>query len=257
MKMREMMYNRKGFMHHPDTPPEDKDFYIQQKEKARQLLQIGEHFISSGGVLSHRSLIRGREELGSRSKHLHRGVYCPSPVLDILITNSKRGRILVKPSERSHITNRYVYDTEDRLLYIDSYIDDRMISSEYLLYQNNIVYGVTVGMNGRLMSVTEEEYAGGKLQSYIWAFYSGEELNLNCNQMDCEKYYYDDKGLLDWDYYQIYFSWEKEAPSGFIKHKRYRFTREEGYLKSFTLVNNDGSLIEDSSVNEIKLKRKA
>lgn len=75
--------------------------------------------------------------------------------------------------------------------------------------------------------------------------------------MDCEQYHYDGLGLMDWDYYQLHYGWEDVAPSGFVKHNRYRFTRENGLLKEFTRVNIDGTPIEGSIVNEVKVKRKA
>lgn len=257
MNWQEIVNNRKGFIHHPETPLEDKNFYYQYKGKTHELLKIGESFVMSQGVVSHRSIIRGKEELGTNSRNLHRGVYCPSPVLDILITNSKRGKILIRPTEKSNITNRYVYDTSDKLIFIDNFIDDKTVSSEYLIYHDNIIYGITIGMSGRLISVSEEQYSKDRIESYICAFYSGEEHQMCCHQMDCEKYYYDKYGLMDWDYYQIYYGWEKVAPSGFIKHNRFRFERENGWLKSFTLVNNDGTPISGSFVNGIKMKRKA
>ena len=145
MNWRETAYNRKGYMHHTDTPTEDKAFYRQNKEKALELFQLAKSFITRGGVLAHRSSDHGKEEFGTKSRYLHRGVYCPSPALDILIANSKRGRILVRPTERSHITNRYVYGSSERLLFVDNYIDDRLLSTEYLLYQHNTVYGITIG----------------------------------------------------------------------------------------------------------------
>ena len=257
MNLQDMMYNRKGFIHHPETPPEDKAFYVHHKSKAHQLLQIGKDFIDNEGVLSHRSLPRGKEEFGSNSKYLHRGVYCPSPVLDILISNSKRGKILVRPSNRSHITNRYVYDTSGRLLFLDDYIDDKMVSSEYLIYVENFIYGVTIGMNGKVLSVSEEVYNNGILEDYICAYFAEDTTGLYCFEMHCEKYYYDQLGLLDWSYYMLYYSWEQLAPSGFIEHKRFRFTREDGWLKSFYRVNHDGSPIAGSAVTQIKMKRKA
>lgn len=257
MNWKEIAYNRKGFLHHPETPTEDILFYHRSKEKAQKLLQIGESFICNEGVLSYRSIVRGKEELGTQSRYLHRGVYCPSPVLDILLVNSKRGKVLVRPTNRSRITNRYVYDTSNRLIFVDNYIDDKMVSSEYLIYRDNVHYGITVGMNGKLVCISEEQYSNGHIESYVYALYSGEEHQMRCYQMDCEKYYYDECGLADWDYYQIHYDWETVAPSGFIKHNRYRFAREDGWLKSFTLVNNDGTLICGSLANEIRIKRKA
>ncbi|MBQ3505016.1 MAG: hypothetical protein IJA75_10005 [Oscillospiraceae bacterium] len=257
MNWQEIQYNRRGFIHHPDTPEEDKFFYCQQKEEACHYLLIAESFIKGEGVLSYRSIPHGKEELGSKSRYLHRGVYCPSPVLDILITNAKRGKVLVRPNARSNITNRYVYDVSGRLLYVDNYIDGKMVSSEYILYQEDNIYGITIGTSGSLICISKEQYTDKRLENYLCAYYSREDGHLCCHQLDYERYDYDEYGLRDWDYYQIYFGWEKVAPSGFVKHNRYRFTRKEGYLSTFTQINIDGSPIPESYANEIKLKRKA
>lgn len=257
MNWQDMQYNRRGFIHHPDTPQEDKIFYFQQKEEVCRLLIMGENFVKGEGVRSYRSIPCGKEELGSKSKYLHRGVYCPSPVLDILITNAKRGSILVRPNSKSRITNRYVYDIDDRLIYIDNYIDGKMVSSEYILYRDGDIYGITIGTSGILICISKEHYTNKRLESYLCAFYSRESQNFGCHHMDYEKYDYDEQGLLDWDYYQIYYGWEKVAPSGFVKHTRYRFARKDGCLSSFTQVNIDGTPISGSYVNEINLKRQA
>ena len=64
MNWKEQALNRKGFLHHPETPPEDKAFYIQHKEKARQLLEIGIKFLREERVLSWRSTPSDKEKWG-------------------------------------------------------------------------------------------------------------------------------------------------------------------------------------------------
>lgn len=257
MNWNELVLNRKGFIHHPETPEQDRVAYSQNRIKAQQLLQIAMDFIQSNGVLSHRSIPQGKELLGTKSKFLHRGVFCPSPVLDILITNSKRGKILVRPTKKSNITNKYVYDESNRLIWVDNYIDNRIVSSEYLLYQSDAIYGITIGMSGRLLSVSEERYANKRIENYICAYYSGEDCEIQCYQVHLERYHYEECGLAGWDYYEIYYSWEHIAASGFIRHNRYRLTQEDGWLKSFVRVNIDGTAIEGAEYTEIKVKRKA
>lgn len=249
--------NRKGFIHHPETPSEDKLFYFQHKEKAAELLHIGEAFLKNDGVVTLRSVPRGIEQIGANARNLHRGFYCPSPVIDILVMNAKRGKIMIRPSARSKITNRYVYDTANKLIFVDNYIDGKMVSSEYLQYQNDIVYGITVGMRSDLIGISEEVYLDGRLRSYIYANYSRFEDNLACYQMDCEIYHYDDLGLMGWNHYQLYYGWERVAPSGYIKHNRYSLARQDGWLTEYTQTNLDGSPINGSIANEIKIKRKA
>ena len=256
MNLIDKMYNRKGFIHHPDTLAEDKAFYARYREKSQKLLKIGNDFINNKGVLSCRSLPREREELCTNSRHLHRGFYCPSPTLDILIGNSKRGKILIRPSNRSHITNRYVYDKSNRLIYVDNYIDDKMVSSEYLIYQDNVIYGVTIGISGRLTNVSEEVYDKGVLKEYICAYFAENLSQTTCYQMDCEVYSCDLSNCFDWDYYQLFFSWENIAPSGFIKHKRYRFDREDGWLKRFYPIDYDGHPVTNEAAFDVMIKRK-
>lgn len=257
MSWLDSIVNRKGFFHHPDTPQEEKDFYLLHKETIPRLLQIGENFIQSDGVLSHRSLPRGKTELGTGAKFLHRGFYCPSPALDLWISNAKRGKILVRPSERSHITNRYVFDTSGRLLFLDTYSEDKMLSSEYLLYLDSAIYGVTVGMDGRLDCVSEELYENGRLESYICAYYSWYGQDADCWKMDCEQYFYDELGLLDWELWELDYGIEMVAPSGLIRHSRFRFARKDGWLESFIRIDPDGTPPENACVIQVKVKRKA
>lgn len=76
----------------------------------------------------------------------------------------------MRQSVRSRITNRYVYDSSNRLTFVDNYIDGKMVSAEYLLYQDGIIYGVTVGMSGRIVCVSEELFLANRLESYICAY---------------------------------------------------------------------------------------
>lgn len=248
--------NTKGLFYHSKTLPKNKSFYIQKKDRAILLLRIGEKFLEKS-VAEHRSISCIKVEYGANSRYLHRGVCCPSPVLDIFVKNAKRGKILLRPTERSNITNRYVYDVSGRLVFIDNYLDGKMVSSEYLLYYENIVYGITIGMSGQIVCISEEQYSNSRIESYSCAYYSPVGENVRCYHMDSENYRYDEYGLAYWDYYQIFFEWEQAGVDGFIQHNRYRFEREGGLLKAYTRVNIDGTTIDGSVINEIKVKRKA
>lgn len=257
MEWENMILNRKGFLHHAETNDDDRCFYTQQKEKSDQMLKIGRQFVDHDGVLSHRSIPCGKEELAVGAKYLHRGVYCPSPVLDLLIANAKRGRVLRRSSPRSVITNRFVFDTSGRLLYTDNYFDGKLGSSEYLLYDGNSVFGITLSGSGRIICVSEERYTEGRLASYDCAYYAPGQTGCECWQMDCERYHYDDIGLLTWEYYRLYFSFEAFAPSGFVDHERYRFTREDGLLTSFIPVDLDGKPMENYEPTVVRKPREA
>lgn len=257
MNWKELQYNHRGYLHHPSTPREDVSFYFEQKDKTQNFLQMGINFVRKDGAALQRSEEHNKEELGINSKNLHRGVYCPSPVLDLLFSSSKRGKVLTRANSRSHVTNRYRYDQSGRLTYIDNYYDGTLVSSEYLVYQENCIYGITIGLSGKLLCVSEEIFENKQLISYTIAYFSGELDHLECYRACCEQYRYHPDGLLDWDYYRIEFGWEKFAPSGFIDHKRYRFEREKGIIVRFFEFLPDGTVDMSRSVDTSGKKRSA
>ena len=251
--MGKIEFDRKGFTHHPDTPQADKEVYLEHRSKVQKLMQIGLDFILEDGVLYYRSEEPGREEFGANSKFLHRGAYCPSPVLDLLITNVKRGKILVRPSSRSKITHRFRYAQDGRLLYVDNFSDEKMVSSEYLQHAGEALYGITIGMSGRLLCVSEERYEKDCLVSYTLAHFWGENENLTCDKVSCERYEYNDEGLEFWDYYQLDYGVERIAPSGYVSHIRYQFEQENGMLARYRIINHPN--VDSGAVFEIASKR--
>lgn len=253
MKWTEFAINRKGFLHHADTPKEDREFYFHQKEKATQLLQLGSCFLNNSAPQNAMEQTSRKVEYSQKSRYLHRGFYCPSLVLDIVISNAKRGEILNKSNRRNGISNRYEYDAEDRLVRAENFSNGKRTSTEYIFYRENYIYGVTVDNDGIISIISEEEYAENHLQSFILAHYSE---NGCCRQMDCEKYDYSKAGGLIWDYYQLHFGWERVAPSGFVAHDRYRFTEENGILKDFALIDEHGGTINPDGATVIDICRK-
>ena len=101
-------------------------------------------FRNKGLALEYQSCVPQKEELAANSCYMHRGYYCPSPILDQVLTNAKRGKLLKHPTKRSHITNRYCYDGNGDL-YLAEYISDHLVLyREYVVRDGDVRYGFFV-----------------------------------------------------------------------------------------------------------------
>lgn len=96
---------------------------------------------------------------------IHRGYYCPSPILDIIIGRTKRG-VLRKKSGEKEKTHVYGFNSEDQLVYVEHpwnaqecifRSDDREFS---------VVYDASWGDRTKIVMVCECIYEQGKLQRY-------------------------------------------------------------------------------------------
>lgn len=111
----------------------------------------------------------GKKEYGIQSKHLPRGVYCPSPDLEYIITNMRRGKIAERTGKNFRPTNQYLFDASGHLRIAETYYPDGSTKKEFLFYEKDTVYGVVFDNNGGLSEVSIAEYEGKQIKSYLWA----------------------------------------------------------------------------------------
>ena len=207
---------------------------IPNKRKAEFLLRVAQYFLQAGGPEEYQRKPVVREELAAGAdSYLHRGTYCPSPVIDLLVGNYHRGRILKRPSSRSRISHRYLFD--DKGLYMvlrySAKNPNYVGAVEYLLHEGGLVVGITLSDHGEICMLSEERYDGETLTDYFcvacrncgkeYAFVRGER----------ESYIYDEEGILECT--------SSHFESGYYETiHRYRFIREDGCLKSYFNVKN-------------------
>lgn len=110
------------------------------------------------------------QEIASGAKYLHRGYYCPSRMQELLIDNVKRGKLVKQPTSKTKISHKYYY-ANGNLQVIDTYLSsaDTYAMREYLIYDRNIIYGVTCYPDGRIIQLSAELYSDGKLSVYYVA----------------------------------------------------------------------------------------
>lgn len=159
-----------------------------------------------------------RREFASQSRYLHRGFYCPSPVLDKIIGNAKRGRILKRITSASKPTHEYGFDVSGRLLWCTSFDKGSVMSTEYLIYDEGAVYGITFNTYG-IEAITEEIYEDGKLVRYLHCLCTAFDNVVECMELECEHYSYEENRLCGCQWHRLSIP-PKEIPD-FMKEFAY------------------------------------
>lgn len=183
-----------------------------------------------------------REEVSTGGESHSRGYYSPSPVIDLVIGNYKRGKLLVRPSKRSRIDFTYGFDADNRLRLItrNQHFLDRSIQ-EVLICEENRVLGLSVIRREAsapldICEITEEIYSDGKLMSFSTLIVHGlrEMDTLEHTHYYKEEYTYDEKGIRTCE------SYDCTVSIALLDHFRYVFEHdEEGYISSYTTIDFD------------------
>ena len=169
-----------------------------------------------------------REEYALGSRYMHRGFYCPSPDVEYMITNMKRGKIAKRITSASCPTNRYLFNADNRLYLADTFYPNRTTKTEYIVYEQNIVLGVTFNERG-ISELSIEEFNRNRCSQYIWAEAHPKGIGYDFPSIHSETYLYGDDGRMETDYYIL------QAPEQiftrpyrvFVTHYRNGFDVEE------------------------------
>ena len=81
-----------------------------------------------------------RREQATGGACMHRGYYCPSIVMDIIVGNINRGR-LIKRLKTQKINYTYGFDDLDRIVTIIQHTEVGAFF-EYIIYDGDVQYGV-------------------------------------------------------------------------------------------------------------------
>lgn len=173
-----------------------------------------------------------REEYCVKS-NMYRGFY--SPMLDDLITGGiHRGKKLKRLTKHAKPTHRYAFDGNGTLRYVETLKDGIVLYTEYLMHENEQVYGITVLPDGSVYMVSEEVYHHGKLMSVFWVYMHNDGTDVRFHFGCKEIFSYDSQGLQFCSIYDFVLS----AP--IVRLRRYRFERENGFLTHYREVDEMG-----------------
>ena len=194
--------------------------------EAHALMKKGIQFLASFNTAdnSYSPAVNREYSIGSS---LHRGYHHPSPIYDIIVGNTKRGRISKNP-QAAHITHCHYYNQVHELFRIDTIYQNKVSYTEWIQKNDDGIYGFTVDCNGKLAAICKEHYEEGRIISYTQVHCVYISNVYECFDYLNELYEYDAEGLHRC-------SFIKFAPrSAYLIHKVYEFERKDGYLISYT-----------------------
>ena len=208
-------------------------------------------FYNSAIAIDERTI---RTEVASKSD-LHRGYYCPSLTYDLVVGGVKRGKLLRRFTKNSKTYFQYGFDKDEHLIWSKHFFNNEHVKTEYLVYTDERVLGLTFCANGNIEAITEERYYNGKLQSYCYVLMLPKKECTEWVEMRKEEYTYDNEGLKSCDWYSIFPFIHS------LKHERITFERDDGFLSKHyweTLIGLETEqVVYRSDVYDMLDKRKA
>jgi hypothetical protein len=112
-------------------------------------------------------------EYSKGGETIHRGYYCPSPVLDLIVGNLNRGKILKKKPDFLKYAYEYGFDNENRLVKVKKVNKVNEFTppvirfdEEYLVYKKDIVYAIEFDNMGEINVVSRCTYENGNIVKY-------------------------------------------------------------------------------------------
>ena len=230
--------------------PEYQQACLHFQAECSRLIGIAGQLLKSVSQLQEKSETQTvRREFASGST-LHRGFYCPSPVFELIVGNTKRGKLLKRVTSFSKPSHEYGFDGKGRLLWCKTHLNGTGASyTEYLDHREHSVFGITLDNSGHPTTITEEVYHNGRLVCYTNVLCLPFGDSLRCAEIRCECYNYDELGLHSCKTHHYHPLSQNMpvtpaplSPSGMpgsiYSTDRYVFDRRDGYLVSYT--NNRG-----------------
>ncbi|MFF5400566.1 hypothetical protein ACFY5J_25425 [Peribacillus butanolivorans] len=129
-------------------------------------------------------------EYSKGGETLHRGYYCPSLILDLTVGNFKRGKLFKRKPDFGKYSYEFGFDTDNRLIRVKGVNEFTTAVSrfdeEYLIYTEDIVFGLEFNNMGHIEVVSKCTYDNGKIVKYERSV---------CGTQDYEEYFYENNIL--------------------------------------------------------------
>ncbi len=176
----------------------------------------------------------------------HRGYYCPSIIQDIVVGNSKRGRLSNKRTGNPSFS--YSFDYHGNMILVQ---DD--FNTELIIQNRQTELGISITNDDFLInSLSICQYDSAKLSSYVLLL--NNISNNTAYEIYEERYNYSEKGLV--------VTWSRSLRID-KKHylnagEVYSFSVDSGFLSSYTVrsLDNENVSENDNRVFKVTIKRK-
>ncbi len=165
---------------------------IQGEAFVRSIAEIAHQYADQSATLEKEAQeATAAEQYSVKGEATYRGFYHPSPVQELIVTNTTRGRLVKKPPVSGNYYH-YRFDCDGKLIAIYQYCRKKLSYCEYLIRPNESEeYGLCFERGGgeMLLVGTKTTYAGGRPTAFCSV---NMPLNLNClNQFEFQTLAYD------------------------------------------------------------------
>lgn len=183
---------------------------------------------------------------------IHRGYFCPSPIIDLYTSNVRRGRLLIKPTKE--ISYKYYFDENNNI--IKSYIFDKdteTYNKEYIWYENNIQYSICLDQKNYIEYVSQSIYKNNKIIEYEIFLYLGDNSVMDIHN---EKYYYDENNKLKYATTYNYNKYKEQYIVSFRDLMKFNKNEKEKVISYDIKTIYDNGLSESVTLNIPKSKQR-
>lgn len=172
------------------------DFMLSEKNRLAEKVDYYTPLLKNLRDLALKSAVR--KEYSNNENGIYRGYYCPSPVDDLIIGGCRRGKLLKRITKRTNPDREYLFDSNNRLVAVNSLLDWKAVHTEVLIYEDNLVTGIDIdNYDNSVSEISECTYnSDDKITSFLTASVSWKKaIRTKIDEIELEKYSYDESGL--------------------------------------------------------------
>lgn len=249
------------------------EFMLSEKNRLAEKVDYYTPLLKDLRELAVKSAVR--KEYSNNENGIYRGYYCPSPVDDLIIGGCRRGKLLKRITKRTNPDREYLFDSNNRLVAVNSLLDWKTVHTEVLIYEDNLVTGIDIDNYGNSVSeISECTYnSDDKITSFLTASVSSNKtIKTTIEEIELEKYSYDKSGLNEVEIISYYKSCKAikniinksfednlaletklNLPDCDTSYERYIFHHDnDGFIDKYVIINPYGNE-EYKALRKVKL----
>lgn len=237
------------------------EFMLSEKNRLAEKVDYYTPLLKNLRDLAVKSAVR--KEYSNNENGMYRGYYCPSPVDDLIIGGCRRGKLLKRITKRTNPDREYLFDSNNRLVAVNSLLDWKAVQTEVLIYEDNLVTGIDIdNYDNSISEISECTYdSDNKIKSFLTASISSNKtIKTTIEEIELEKYSYDESGLNEVEIISYYKSCKAikniikksfednlaletklDLPDCDTSYQRYIFYHDnDGFIDKYVIINPYG-----------------